>query len=231
MTSLTESRVRSLAAVRPVAAEALGSLLLAATVVGSGIMGEALSGGNAAVALIGNTGATAAILFVLITLLGPVSGAHFNPAVTLIFALRREIDWPRAGLYAAAQVAGCILGAVLAHLMFEKPVIELSMHSRSGPAQWLSEFVATFALVLVILGLVRQKPGAVAGAVALTIAAGYWFTASTSFANPAITLARALTDTFSGIAPTDVPGFVAAQFAGAAAALIAATAFGWSAER
>ncbi|MFO1187184.1 MAG: aquaporin [Alphaproteobacteria bacterium] len=231
MTGLAEPAARSKVAVRPLAAEALGSALLAAAVVGSGIMGETLAGGNAALALIGNTGATAAILVVLITLLGPISGAHFNPTVTFVFVLRREIAWPRAVLYAAMQVAGCILGTILAHLMFEQPLVEFSMHARAGPAQWLSEFIATFALVLVILGLIRKRPAAVPGAVALTIAAGYWFTASTSFANPAITIARALTNTFSGIAPADVPGFIAAQFAGAAAGLMTANYFGWRRER
>lgn len=224
------SRSRT-AALAPLAAELLGAVLLAATVVGSGIMGETLSAGNAAIALLGNTAATAAMLFVLISLFGPISGAHFNPAVTLVFALRRELEWRSAALYVLAQTAGCALGTMLAHLMFDKPQVALSTHLRSGPAQWLSEFVATFVLVLVILGLVRQRPVLVPAAVALTIAAGYWFTASTSFANPAITIARALTDTFSGIAPADVPGFIAAQFAGAAAALIAANAFGWRANK
>ncbi len=188
-----------------------------------------LAGGNAAIALLGNTAATAAILFVLISLLGPVSGAHFNPAVTLVFALRRELEWRSAAFYMLAQAAGCALGAMLAHLMFDKPLVALSTRMRSGPAQGLSEFVATFVLVLVILGLARQRPTVVPAAVALTIAAGYWFTASTSFANPAITLARALTNTFAGIAPADVPGFIAAQLAGALAALLAAYAFGWRA--
>ncbi len=220
-------------ALRPLAAETLGSALLSATVIGSGIMAERLAEGNAAIALLGNTAATAAILFVLISLFGPVSGAHFNPAVTLVFALRREIEWRTAALYTVLQIAGCVLGAVLAHLMFDMDLIEASTKARSGPAQWFSEGVATFTLVLVILGLLRTRPGALPAAaalpaaVALTIAAGYWFTASTSFANPAITIARALTDSFAGIAPGDVPGFIGAQFAGAVLALLTAHGFGW----
>ena len=199
-------------------AEALGSLLLTGVVVGSGILAARMSDGNDAVALIGNTGATAAILYVLITALGPISGAHFNPAVTLVMTLRREISLPAALLYAPVQIAGCVLGAWLAHLMFEEPVIQLSGHARAGLAQMLSEAVATFALIFCILGVSRMRPQALPAAVALIITAGYWWTASTSFANPAITIARSLTDSFAGIRPMDAPGFIAGQFAGAIAA-------------
>lgn len=203
-------------------AEALGSFLLFGCVVGSGIMAERLSGGNVAVALLANTLATAAMLFVLITMLGPVSGAHFNPAVSLAAAVRRELGARDLGAYVAAQLVGGIAGVWAAHLMFELPVLQVSRHVRSGPAQWLSEGIATFGLVLVILGTVRHRPAWVAPAVALYIAAAYWFTASTSFANPAITVARSLTDSFAGIAPPGVPGFIAAQIAGALLAVAAA---------
>ncbi len=199
-------------------AEALGSLILTGVVVGSGILAARMSSGNDAIALIGNTAATAAILFVLITALGPISGAHFNPAVTLVTALKREVSLPAALLYAAVQIIGCVLGAWLAHLMFEEPVLQFSAHVRAGPAQMLSEGVATFALLFCILGVSRMKPQAVPAAVALVITAGYWWTASTSFANPAITIARSLTDSFAGIRPADVPGFIAGQFGGALAA-------------
>ncbi len=197
------------------AAEALGSAMLFATVIGSGIMAESLAGGNAAVALLGNTLATAAMLFVLITMLGPVSGAQFNPAVTLVFAMRRELDWRDAGPYVAAQIAGGLAGVLIAHGMFDLPLWQVGTKVRTGAGQWLGEAVATFALVLTILGTLRHRPAWVPAAVACVIAAGYWFTSSTSFANPAITLARAMTDSFSGIRPMDAPGFVAAQFAGA----------------
>lgn len=211
------------------AAEALGTALLVATVVGSGIMAETLAAGNVAVALLANTIATGAILYVLITVLGPVSGAHFNPAVSAVFALRREIGWGTVGVYAAAQVAGGIIGTVLAHAMFGEALLQLSTHARSGGAQWLSEGVATFALVLTILGALHHRAENVPVAVALVIVAGYWFTASTSFANPAVTVARALSNTFAGIAPVDAPAFIAAQFAGAGAALAAAHGlFGWT---
>ena len=200
---------------RRLVAEALGTLLLVATVVGSGIMAERLAGGNMAVALLGNTLATGAILFVLITALGPVSGAHFNPAVTLVFALRRNLGWGTAAGFVLVQILGAIGGTMLAHAMFEVPLIQVSTHARSGPAQWLSEAVATFALVFTILATLRARPDAVALAVALVIVAGYWFTASTSFANPAVTIARSLTDSFSGIAPNDVAAFILAQIAGA----------------
>jgi glycerol uptake facilitator-like aquaporin len=203
---------------RRLAAEAVGTALLVATVVGSGIMAERLAT-DTAMALMGNTIPTGAMLFVLITVLGPISGAHFNPAVTAVFALRREIDWPSAALYMAAQVAGGILGSLLAHLMFELPVLQFATHVRTGGAQWLSEAVAAFGLVAVILGGLRARAQAVPALVGLYITAAYWFTASTSFANPAVTIARALTDTFSGIRPLDAPGFIIAQMAGALLAL------------
>lgn len=201
---------------RRLTAEGVGSLLLAATVVGSGIMAERLAGGNVAIALLANTGATVAVLAALIALLGPVSGAHFNPAVSFIEALRRRLSWTEAGTYLAVQVLGCCAGALLAHLMFEIPVWQASAHIRTGPAQWLAEAVATFGLLLVVLGHRRAEDAP--WMVACWIGAAYWFTASTSFANPAITIARSLTNTFSGIRSTDVPAFVAAQLAGALAA-------------
>jgi glycerol uptake facilitator-like aquaporin len=200
---------------RTLAAEALGTMLLVATVVGSGMMAERLAGGNDAIALLGNTIATGAILYVLITALGPISGAHFNPAVSAVFALRGELPPAAAFAYVAVQAAGGLAGTLLAHAMFAEPLIQFSTHARSGGAQWLSEAVATFALVFTILMTLRARPEAVPIAVALVITAGYWFTASTSFANPAVTIARALTDSFSGIAPVDVLPFIAAQFAGA----------------
>lgn len=205
-------------------AEALGTALLVATVVGSGIMGDRLSGGNAAIALLANTLATGAGLAVLITIFGPVSGAHFNPVVSAI-ALRAE---PRvAAAYALCQTAGGLVGTAVAHAMFALPVLQVSAHARTGPAQWLSEAVATFGLVLVIAGVSRHRPAAAPLAVAGYITAAYWFTASTSFANPAVTLARAFSDTFAGIAPADVPGFVLAQcLGGAVAAFTGAWLFG-----
>lgn len=211
-----------------IAAEAMGTAILVATVVGSGIMAETLAGGNVAVALLANTIATGAILYVLISALGPVSGAHFNPAVSAVFAFRREISWSIALAFIVAQIAGGIVGTVLAHAMFEQPLLQFSTHIRTGLAQWLSEAVATFALVFTILGTLRARPDAVPVSVAQVIVAAYWFTASTSFANPAVTLARALSDTFAGIAPGDVPAFIIAQFAGAAlAAAVAVGLFGW----
>lgn len=211
-----------------IAAEALGSALLLATVVGSGIMADTLAQGNVAVALLANTIATGAILYVLITALGPVSGAHFNPAVTLVFTLRKELPLRVASAYALAQFAGTIIGAVLAHAMFGQALLQLSEHARSGPSQWLSEVVATFVLILTILGSLRARPEAVPVSVALVIVAAYWFTASTSFANPAVTFARSLSNTFAGIAPADVPAFVLAQLAGAVLGLIVAErVFGW----
>ncbi|HWA21916.1 MAG TPA: MIP/aquaporin family protein [Caulobacterales bacterium] len=200
---------------RRLIAETLGSAMLAGTVIGSGVLAARLAGGNDAIALLGNTAATAAMLFVLITSLGPISGAHFNPAVTLVMTLRREISVLDGLLYVPLQIAGCILGAWLAHAMFELPIMQVSTHMRAGPSQILSEAVATFALVFAILAVSRWRPEAVAAAVALVITAGYWWTASTSFANPAITIARAMSDTFAGVRPADVPGFIGGQIAGA----------------
>ena len=207
---------------RRIAAEGLGSFFLFACVIGSGIMAEHLSGGNQAVALLGNTLATGAILFVLITMLGPISGAHMNPAVTLVAASRRELQWGDAAAYVAAQFAFGILGAWAAHLMFGLPTLQLSVKARTGLGQWTGEFIATFGLILTILGTVRFRREWVAPAVALYITAAYWFTSSTSFANPAITVARSLSDTFAGIAPHDVPLFIAAQLTGAAVAALVA---------
>jgi len=203
---------------RALASEALGTLILVATVVGSGIMADTLTD-DTAMALMGNTVPTGAILFVLITILGPLSGAHFNPAVTLVFALRRELDWSTAVGYVLAQVVGGILGTLVAHLMFDLAPLQLATHIRTGGAQWFSEAVAAFGLVAVILGGLRVKPHAIPALVGLYITAAYWFTASTSFANPAVTIARALTDTFSGIRPIDAPAFIVAQLAGALLAL------------
>ena len=203
---------------RRLAAEALGTALLLAVVIGSGIMGERLAGGNAALALLGNTLATGAGLVVLITIFGPISGAHFNPAVTLVFALRREIGWRVAAAYAAVQLAAAWAGVLAAHAMFAEPLLQVSTKLRDGPAQAWAEFVATFGLVATILGALRFRPHATPAAVGLYITAAYWFTASTSFANPAVTVARSLSDTFAGIAPASAPAFVAAQLAGALAA-------------
>ncbi len=205
---------------RRLAAESLGSLLLAATVVGSGIMAERLSGGNMAVALLANTAATVAVLATLIALLGPVSGAHFNPAVSIIEALRGRLRWQDVGTYTVIQILGCCVGAWIAHVMFELPVWQLSAHVRTGPAQWFAESVATFGLLLVVIG--HRRPEDAPWMVAAWIGAAYFFTASTSFANPAITIARSLSNTFSGIRPADVPAFVGAQLAGALAALAVA---------
>ncbi len=203
---------------RRLVAECLGTALLLATVVGSGIMAERLAGGNVALALLGNTIPTGAILFVLITMLSPVSGAHFNPAVTLAFLLRREIKLNEALTYVGVQIIGAIMGTLVAHAMFEEILLQISTNIRNGPAQWLSEGIATFGLVATILGTLRWRPEAVPTAVGLYITAAYWFTASTSFANPAVTIARSLTDTFSGIAPENAPGFILMQFVGAAVA-------------
>lgn len=205
-------------------AELLGSCLLAATVIGSGILATQLSAGNDGVALLGNTLATAAILYVLVSTLGPVSGAHFNPAVTLVMLLRGDLRPADAALYIPLQVVGCVLGAILAHAMFDLPLIQEATANRGGAARLLGEAAATFALVFAILGAVRHRPNDVPAIVALVIAAGYWWTSSTSFANPAITLARALSDTFAGIRPADAPGFVAAQLGGALTAWLAG---GW----
>ncbi len=207
---------------RRLLAEWLGTLLLAATVIGSGIMAERLSGGNQAIALLANTGATILALAVLIGTLGPVSGAHFNPVVTLVAVLRRELSFSEGTAYATVQILGCCAGAVLANAMFGLPSIEFSTHERAGPAQWLSEFVATAGLVLVIL--TSQSVREAAWRVAAWIGAAYWFTASTSFANPAITIARALSDTFAGIRPADVPAFVLAQIAGGLVGMVLARA-------
>ena len=199
------------------AAEGIGSLLLATTVIGSGIMAERLAGGNAAIALLANTGATMAALATLIALLGPVSGAHFNPVVSIAMALQQRLTWPEAAGYSVVQLVGCCSGALLAHAMFALPLIQVSTHVRSGSAQCLAEGVATFGLLLVVLGHRRTEDAS--WMVAAWIGAAYWFTASTSFANPAITIARSMSDTFSGIRPTDAPGFIVAQFLGAAVAL------------
>ncbi len=208
---------------RKIVAEALGTLILVATVVGSGIMADNLSD-DVAVSLLGNTIPTGAILVVLITVLGPLSGAHFNPAVTLAMTVRGSIGGGLAVAYVAAQCAGGVAGSLLAHAMFEMPLLQASSTVRTGGAQWLSEGVATFSLLFAIYGGLRFQPSAVPWLVGLAITAGYWFTASTSFANPAVALARAFTDTFSGIRPIDLPGFVIAQCAGA----LLATAFcGW----
>jgi len=199
-------------------AEALGSFFLFATVVGSGIMADQLAGGNVAVALIGNTLATAAMLFVLITMLGPVSGAHFNPAVSLVARLRGDSSWNGLAATIIVQISAGIAGVWTAHAMFDLPILQASTHVRTGAGQWLGEFVATFGLVMTILLTVRHRPESVPLSIALYITAAYWFTSSTSFANPAITIARSLSDSFAGIVPADVPGFIAAQLAGALAA-------------
>lgn len=204
---------------RPILAEAVGSFLLFATVIGSGVMGESLAQGNVALALLGNTIATGAMLYVLITMLGPISGAHFNPAVTLVFRILGALDMRQAIGHVAAQIAGGVAGVWTAHTMFGLDVIELSTKARTGPGQWTGEVVATFGLLLTILGTLRHRPHAVPATVALYITSAYWFTSSTSFANPAITLARSLSDTFAGIAPADVPAFIACQLAGALLAL------------
>jgi len=207
---------------RRLSAEALGAALLLAIVIGSGVMGERLAGGNVALALLGNTLATGAGLVVLITVFGPLSGAHFNPAVTLVFAMRGEIGWGLAGGYILAQLAGAVVGVWTAHAMFGLPILEVSSKLRTGPAQAFSEFVATFGLVIAILGSLRFRPQATPLIVGLYITSAYWFTASTSFANPAVTVARALSDTFAGIAPSSAPAFIAAQLLGAVSALLTA---------
>jgi len=207
---------------RRLLSEYIGTAGLLATVIGSGIMAERLAGGNDAIALLGNTIATGAMLVVLITVFGPMSGAHFNPAVTLAFMLRKEIEKHHALVYILVQVAGAVTGMLVAHAMFEEQIFQLSTKVRSGPAQMFSEAVATFGLVLTIFGAVRHRPEAVAWLVGLYITAAYWFTASTSFANPAVTIARAMTDTFSGIQPADAPFFILLQFIGAVAAVVIA---------
>ncbi len=203
---------------RRAAAEGVGSAMLLATVVGSGIMGERLAGGNVAVALLANTLATGAALVALILTFGPISGAHFNPAVTLADAWQRGVPWREVPAYLGAQLAGAFTGVAVADVMFELPAFSVSRHERTGPAQWLSEFVATFGLLAVIWGCSRVRSAAVPFAVGAYITAAYWFTASTSFANPAVTLARSMTDTFAGIRPLDAPAFIAAQLLGAGAA-------------
>ena len=203
---------------RRVVAEAVGTAFLLAAVVGSGIMGERLAGGNVAVALLANTLATGAALVALILTFGPISGAHFNPAVTLADAWQRGMPWSEVPLYIGAQVVGAFAGVAAAHVMFELPLFFPSQHARSGPAQMFSEFVATFGLLAVIWGCARTRATVVPFVVAAYITAAYWFTASTSFANPAVTLARAASDTFAGIRPADAPGFIVAQLLGAAAA-------------
>ncbi|WP_243406235.1 MIP/aquaporin family protein [Sphingosinicella sp. YJ22] len=207
---------------RRLAAEGVGAFFLFATVIGSGIMAENLSRGDGAVALLANTVATGAILFVLIAMLGPVSGAHMNPAVSLVAALRRDLAWRDAAAYALVQLACGIAGAWAAHLMFELPALQLGVKPRTGLGQWIGEAIATFGLILTILGTVRHRPEWVAPSVALYITAAYWFTSSTSFANPAITVARSLSDSFAGIAPADVPAFVVAQLTGAMLAALLA---------
>ena len=204
--------------------EALGSALLLAIVIGSGVMGERLAGGNVAIALLGNTLATGAGLVVLITVFGPLSGAHFNPAVTLVFALRREISWRLAAGYVVAQLIGGVLGVWAAHAMFAEPILQVSTKLRDGPAQGLAEFVATFGLIAAILGSIRFRPDATPLIVGLYITSAYWFTASTSFANPAVTVARSFSNTFAGIAPSSAPLFIVAQLAGA---VVAALLFDW----
>ncbi|MER8366509.1 MIP/aquaporin family protein [Mesorhizobium sp. M1348] len=208
---------------RRLVAEALGTALLVATVVGSGIMADRLSN-DVAVSLLGNTLPTGAILVVLITIFGPISGAHFNPAVTLVFALRREIETKAALAYVAAQIAGGIAGTLLAHAMFELPILQVSATVRTGSGQWIAELVAAFWLVFTILAGLRSRPDSIPWLVGLYITAAYWFTASTSFANPAVAIARAFSNTFAGIRPADLPGFIAAELLGA---LLAMALAGW----
>ena len=209
---------------RRLAAEGVGTALLLAAIVGSGIMGERLAGGSVAIALLANTIATGSTLVALILAFGPISGAHFNPAVTIADASQRGLSWHDAPLYIAAQIAGAVAGVFVAHLMFGENVFQLSQHVRTGGAQVFSEFVATFGLLAVIWGCSRKRSESVPLAVGLYITGAYWFTASTSFANPAVTAARALTNTFAGIRPIDTPGFIAAQLAGA---LVATLLFRW----
>lgn len=219
MTSSTQYPVLVPTLVQRLGAECTGTAFLLATVVGSGIMAERLADGNVAIALLGNTIPTGAILVVLITMLGPISGAHFNPAVSLVFALRRELSASEGLAYVLAQILGGVLGVWVAHLMFAEMVFQTSTTVRTGGSQWLAEGVATFGLVLTILATLKARPSAVAMAVGLYITAAYWFTASTSFANPAVTFARGMSDTFAGIRPVDVPGFMVAQLVAAVVAL------------
>jgi len=209
---------------RPLAAEFAGSAFLAATVIGSGIAALNLSGGNIAIALLANAIATGCILYVIISVFAPLSGAHFNPAVTAVFALRRDIAWGLAGAYVAAQVAGGVAGSLLAHAMFDLPILQTSAKLRTGAGQWIAEIVATFGLVATILGGLRFRSDAIPWLVGLYITAAYWFTASTSFANPAVAIARGFSDTFAGIRPADIPAFIAAELVGAVLAL---AVMGW----
>ena len=209
---------------RKITAEFIGTTFLLATVIGSGIMAETLSPNNSGIALLANMAATGAILMVLILIFGPISGAHFNPAVTFGFFLRREISLGMTAAYTSVQIIGGLVGAVIAHLMFDLPVVEASTHIRTGPAQWLAEIVATFGLLSTIYGCIRFRVEAVPYAVGLYISAAYWFTSSTSFANPAVTIARSLTDTFSGIRPEDALGFICSQLIGA---ILATMVFYW----
>ena len=209
---------------RQLFSEWLGTFFLVAVVIGSGIMAERLADGNLALALLGNTLATGAILVVIILIFSPISGAHFNPAVTLVFLIRREINAKNALYYIVVQILGGLTGAIVAHIMFELPLIEPSITIRSGVSQWVAEFVATFGLIATILGCLKAKPSAIPYAVGLFISAGYWFTSSTSFANPAVTIARTITNTFSGIAPMDAPAFIVSQLI---AALVSVVVFGW----
>ena len=206
--------------------EAVGSFFLFAAVIGSGIMAENLAGGNVALALLANTVATGAILYVLIAMLGPISGAHFNPAVTMAFAVRREITVKLSALYIAAQIIGGAMGAFAAHLMFDLPILQFSTKARAGIGNWSGEFIATFGLVLTILLLLKHRASAIPAAVGLYITSAYWFTSSTSFANPAISIVRSLSDTFAGIAPADVPMFIVMQLLGTLAAIALAKALG-----
>lgn len=215
---------------RRLLAEGLGTALLLATVIGSGIMGDRLSGGNVAIALLGNTLSTGAILVVLILIFGPVSGAHFNPAVSIAFATRGDISWRECAIYIAVQIVAAIVGVWAAHVMFEAPVMQVSEKLRSGGAQWFSEFIATLGLLLTILGCIARAPQATPFAVGLFITSAYWFTASTSFANPAVTVARSLSNTFAGIAPSSVAPFVVAQIVGMIAAMLLANAL-WPREK
>jgi len=205
---------------RRLAAEALGAFFLLAAVVGSGVMAERLAGGNVAIALLGNTIPTGAILVVLILVFGPVSGAHLNPAVSLAFALRRELSWADFSAYVAAQIAGAVLGVCAVHIMFDLPLFQLSQTPRTGPGQWVAEAVATFGLLVTIFGCLAREKSAIPYAVGLYITSAYWFTASTSFANPAVTIARALSDTFAGISPRHVVAFIVAQLLGAGMGLL-----------
>jgi len=205
---------------RRLTAEALGTGFLVAAVVGSGVMAERLAGGNEAIALLCNTIPTGAVLFVIIAIFMPLSGAHFNPAVSFVMMLQGNLDRPTAAAYIGAQIAGGCLGTIAVHLMFDIATFQLSLQARNGAPQWFAEFVATFGLLMTILGCLRFRPDAMAAAVGLYITSAYWFTATSSFANPAVTIARSLSDTFSGIAPGDVPAFLAAQFLGATVALM-----------